>query len=226
MRNKISNGIWGLLFIAAGVGFLGNAYDWWDFNLFFRGWWTLFIIVPCAISIIRNGINPGAIIGLGVGVILLLNQQDIFRYVDLWKLLIPLILVAIGLSIIFRGTFNRYYAEQAKIHSKDGLPDYSAIFSGNTPDYNNQVFSGCNASAIFGGVELNLRNAIINEDCIINVSAVFGGVDIFVPSNVNVKVSATPIFGGVDNKTVPLNAANTPTIYINATCAFGGVDVK
>ena len=75
MRNKVSNSLWGLIFILAGVAFLGNAYDWWGgFNLFFDGWWTLFIIIPCAISIIRHGFNAGSIIGLGIGIILLLSS--------------------------------------------------------------------------------------------------------------------------------------------------------
>ena len=226
MRNKVSNGLWGLLFILAGVAFLGNAYDWWDFNLFFSGWWTLFIIIPCAVSIIRHGFNTGSIIGLGIGVILLLSAQDVLSYVSIWKLIVPLILVAIGLSIIFGGTFNRFTHEQIKIPNRTGNPDYTAIFCANAPNYQNEVFTGCTTSAIFGAVELNLKNAIINEDCIINASAIFGGIDIFLPPNVNVKVNSTPIFGGVDNKAMPTIAINAPTVYINATCIFGGIDIK
>lgn len=227
MRNKVSNSLWGLIFILAGVAFLGNAYDWWGgFNLFFDGWWTLFIIIPCAISIIRHGFNAGSIIGLGIGIILLLSAQDIFDYIDIRNLIIPLILVAIGLSIIFRGSFNKFVNEQVKIQTRAGAPDYSAIFCGNAQNYQNEVFTGCTISATFGGVELNLRNAIINEDCAINATATFGGVDIFLPPNVNVKVSSTPIFGGVDNKAMPTIAVNAPTVYINATCIFGGIDIK
>ena len=46
------------------------------------------------------------------------------------------------------------------------------------------------------------------------------------PDNVNVKVKSTPIFGGVDNKVRINKGENIPTIYVNALCMFGGVDIK
>ena len=226
MRRNVGSVILGLFFVIAGVGFLGNVYHWWDFDLFFDGWWTLFIIVPCAVSIIRHGFNTGSIIGLGIGVILLLSAQNVFNYVDIWKLIIPLILVAIGLSIIFKGAFNKNFAEQVKIPNLNGGTDYTAIFGSVSPNFTNETFTGCNTSAIFGGSEINLKNAIINEDCVINATAIFGGVDILTPPNVIVKIASTPIFGGVDNKATSSNTINAPTLYVNATCIFGGIDIK
>ncbi len=69
MRNKISNVLFGLAFVIAGIGFAGNAFDLWDFSLFFDGWWTLFIIVPCLVALFRNGFSPVPIIGVIVGVL-------------------------------------------------------------------------------------------------------------------------------------------------------------
>ena len=46
------------------------------------------------------------------------------------------------------------------------------------------------------------------------------------PQNVNVKVKSTAIFGGVDNKIKNDKQDNIPTIYVNAFCMFGGVDIK
>ena len=56
------------------------------------------------------------------------------------------------------------------------------------------------------------------------MSAIFGGIDIFVPDNINVKVSSNCIFGGISNKTSVHKDA--PTIYISGTCMFGGVEIK
>ncbi len=47
------------------------------FALFFKGWWTLIIIIPCVVSIIRRGAGSGRIIGLVIGVILLLGSWDL-----------------------------------------------------------------------------------------------------------------------------------------------------
>lgn len=92
-------------------------------------------------------------------------------------------------------------------------------------NFDGQVFEGAELTAVFGGAECDLRNAIIPNDCVIQVCSVFGGIDILVPENVNVKVNSTSIFGGVSNKT-SLNKENTVTLYVSGLCLFGGVDIK
>ena len=75
---------------------------------------------------------------------------------------------------------------------------------------------------------MDLRNAIIRENVVIEAKAVLGGIDIFVPNYVRVVVNCTPILGGVDNRTITPYGADekTITIYLNATCVLGGIDVK
>jgi len=47
MKNsKTTNIIVGLIFLSLGIILFGNNLKLWDINLFFDGWWTLFIIVP------------------------------------------------------------------------------------------------------------------------------------------------------------------------------------
>ena len=70
-----------------------------------------------------------------------------------------------------------------------------------------------------------LYHAYLQEDIVVNCTTVFGGIDIFVPANVNVQVSSVPIFGAVSNHVKNRNAG-APTIFINATCMFGGIDIK
>jgi hypothetical protein len=77
MRNRISNVLWGLFFIIIGVGFAGNLFFDWDFHLFFDGWWTLFIIIPCLISMIQNGFGTASTIGFIIGVLLLAQYYEI-----------------------------------------------------------------------------------------------------------------------------------------------------
>ena len=79
---------------------------------------------------------------------------------------------------------------------------------------------------VFGEVTIDLRNAKINEDVVINTSSIFGGIDLFIPEDINVKVKSTSIFGGVDDKRKNRNNDSKYTIYINSTCLFGGVDIK
>ena len=79
---------------------------------------------------------------------------------------------------------------------------------------------------MFGGVKCDLRNAIIDSDVVINASSTFGGIEIYVPSNVKIKIKSMPIFGGVENKAKTKTDENSHTIYINGTAVFGGVEIK
>lgn len=226
MRSKLSNLLWGLFFVIIGIGFAGNAVLGWHFNLFFHGWWTLFIIIPFAIDLIQNGIRPWPLGGLLVGIFLLLASRGIVDGDILAKLIVPFIFILIGLSIIFKNFLLREYTHHKNVQYQGGNSEYSAIFSGRTDRVTGEKFMGTTINAIFGGVDLDLRNAIIDEDVIINASAIFGGIDIFLPPNVKVKVSNVPIFGGVDCKYVGSADPNAPTILINSTCMFGGIDIK
>lgn len=65
---KVEHILWGLVFIAAGLIIGGNSLGIIDVNLFFNGWWTLFIIVPCFISLLTEKEKTGNIIGLVIGI--------------------------------------------------------------------------------------------------------------------------------------------------------------
>ena len=92
-------------------------------------------------------------------------------------------------------------------------------------DFNGKVFDGAELVAVFGGVECDLRNAIIEKDCVIDAVAVFGGIDILVPPHVTVRTDAFSIFGGLDDVTSSTNPDGV-TLYVNGVCVFGGIEIK
>lgn len=224
--NKISNLLWGLVFIVVGVIFGLNALDITDINIFFDGWWTLFIIIPCFIGLFKDEDKSGNLIGLVIGLCLLLGCLDIVEFALIWKLMIPVILVLIGLSFIFKDTLNSKVRNEIKKLNKNETKEYCACFSGQTVDFNNEEFNGCSLSAVFGGIKCDLKKATIKENVVINASSIFGDITIYVPEDVNVKVSSTSIFGGVsdERRVKPKDAKYT--IYVNATAMFGGVEIK
>ena len=228
---KISSVVWGLVLVAIGVILGGNALGIFNVNVFFDGWWTLFIIIPCAVGLITaNGERTGHFIGLIVGVCLLLACQDVISFEKLWKLLVPAIIIVIGLSIICRNVFGKKFNEAAKkLNEKINKDDEAAaVFSGQNINMDGEEFHGKNVSAVFGGLKLDLCGAKIKEDVIINASAIFGGVEILVPDNVSVKIKSNAIFGGVTDKRTVKNKEKekSPTIYINGMALFGGVEIK
>lgn len=239
MRNRIGNVLWGLFFIILGVGIGGRAFGYWDFHLFFAGWWTLFLIIPCTIDLLQKGIRTGSMIGLLTGVLLLAMCQGYLSMGELRRLLFPLIFIIVGCSILFHNIFG--YRKREKVCRKgihrdfDGLElntsgevlDYCATFQGQTIKYDNEVFYGAVLNSVFGGIELMLENAILTEDVKIVCSSVFGGITIHLPEGVNTKVKASRMFGGVNNRRKSCQEiAGAPTIYIEASCMFGGVEIR
>lgn len=218
----------GVALIAVGVLYALKVLNLFDFDVFFKGWWTVFIIVPSLVGLINDRDKTGACIGLAVGVLLLLAARGILEYGIIWKLAVPLILAVIGIKLIVGGVrSNKSYviSEQMKQEGKTPRQGYAA-FSGSKINYAGEVFEGAELNAVFGGIDCDLRGAVINSDCVINATAVFGGIDIFVPDNVNVKVNSNSLFGGASDKRVNRTFNNQYTLYVNATGLFGGVDVK
>lgn len=235
MRNKLSNALWGLFFVIVGIGIAGNVLNIWDFQLFFDGWWTFFIIIPCFISMVQSGFGVGSTMGFIIGVLLFISC-NVNLHFNVWQLIVPVVLIFIGLRIMFQGAFrknHRFFEQNINVEGATSGPnfngtakhEYNAIFSSNRIHVTDN-FSGTNVNAIFGGLVLDLRDAVIVNDVEVNATAIFGGIDIYLPRNVNVKTNNVPIFGGVSNKASQYAEPGAPTIYLNSTCMFGGIDIK
>lgn len=223
---KTSNMLWGLVLIILGLIFGLNALGITHINIFFTGWWTLFIIVPCFIDLFKEKDKTGNIIGLVIGISLLLGCNNIIDFNLIWKLMFPLALVIVGLSLIFKDTINSKVKKEMKKLNNNNDKEYYATFAEQNLDFSNEDFAGCNFNAVFGGIKCDLRNTKIKKDAIINASAIFGGITLYIPDNVNVKLVTTPIFGGVSDERVKKEKNSEVTLYINATCIFGGIELK
>ena len=223
---KAGKVFWGILLIAAGVILGLNKLNVLQINIFFEGWWTLFIIVPCAIGLFTELEKMGNFIGVLIGVCLLLCCRGILSFDVLWELLVPAIIVILGLKLVISGLRGNKANEMLKKLRLEGkaLKSGTAVFSGCNMNYDGQVFEGAELNAVFGAVSCDLRNAVIEKDCAIQVSAIFGGIDILVPPGVNVRGNTVSIFGGMSNKTAA--QPDAPTVYISGVCMFGGVEIK
>ncbi len=210
--------IWGIVLIVLGVVIALKKLNVIDFDLFFDGWWTLFIIVPSLIGLFNDNDKVGSIVGLLIGVLLLLNAQDIIDFSNIWTFFLPALLIIIGLSIIIKNTGK-------KIPKSKNNDEIISAFSSQKVNKEGETFEGANIDAVFGGVDLDLRSAKIKDDSVIKASAIFGGVKIIVPDDVNVIVNNTSIFGGVSNK-CSKNTNAKITLYIEAVALFGGIEIN
>lgn len=249
---KKANGLFiGLLFIVVGFLYACSALDFIDFSIFFPGWWTLFIIVPCLYALTRkNEDKTGPAIGLIIGICFLINAQDIDFHIDFFPMALAVLCILIGWKLIFPGkkkeqkhvevNYNSETGEKEVVindvkfdntytKNSNGYVNASAILGGKDIRVDNECFTGADICVVMGAIDLNLRNAIISEDVYINVSAVMGGIDIYVPANVRVVTDGcSTIMGGIDVNTTYANfqSADTPRVIITGSCVMGGIDIQ
>ena len=247
---KKANGlIVGVIFILVGLLYGCSALGMFEFSIFFPGWWTLFIIIPCLYALTKkNEDKTGPIIGLVIGLCFLINAQNWRFHIDFWPLAIAALLIVIGVKIMFPDkkkshrqvefTYDSETGEKevdgAKFDntytkSSGGYVNISAILGGKDIRVDNECFTGADICVVMGAIDLDLRNAIISEDVFVNVSAVMGGIDIYVPANVRVVTDGcSTIMGGIDVNTSYVNyhSADTPKVIITGSCVMGGIEIK
>lgn len=213
MKENKRSIFWGVLLVIAGVLYLGNVTEIWNVNVFFKGWWTIFIIGPSIFGLFKKEFIS-SIFGIAIGVLLLLASRNIIEWDMVGKTFFPLVLIVIGLSILTKPKTNKSNIKNSK--------EYIGIFGSNESKVVDK-FNGTSIVSVFGGVDLDLSKSKITEDIVIECVSVFGGIDIRLPENVKVKTSGVPIFGGIEDKS---EHGDGPTVNINYVCVFGGVDLK
>ncbi len=225
--NDYTKYIVGILLIFVGVILGLNAFGISNINLLFSGWWTFLIIIPSFIGLINDKEKTSSFIFLVIGVWLFLAERELIEYGLLFKLLLPVVLISVGLILVFKDILSINGKEIKNINvNNESDNKYIALFGSQDLKFEDEKVKNINLKSIFGDIKLDLRKSIIEKDIVINTLSVFGKMDIYVPENVKVKVSSTPIFGGVNIKRVKQHGKSTITIYLNSICICGGVDLK
>jgi hypothetical protein ELI_2635 len=222
---KYKNIVYGIMLILLGIIIALISLDIIHTNLLFKGWWTLVIIIPSIIGLLFDDDKLGNLISLIIGILLLLGVRNIIDYKILLKLFVPILLVTVGLSLILKNILESKKTLQIKELNKvkDNTKDIFATLSNENKKIIGE-FKGISIDAVFSNVELDLREAEIKKDQVINVSTIFSGVTILTNNNIKVIVKSDSLFGGVSNHTEEKDEAKA--IYINASCLFGGVEIK
>jgi Domain of unknown function (DUF1707) len=101
-----------------------------------------------------------------------------------------------------------------------------AIFGGVTRKGRWRVRKNIQSLTLFGGTDLDLRDAIF-EAPVVEISGFwcFGGLDIKVPEGIEVRDQTAGIFGGTDVRDIGDPVPGAPTLVIKGVSLFGGVSV-
>jgi hypothetical protein len=229
--------IFGVILLGLGVLFLLQ-----NLGIFFiRNIWQFWpvILIGMGISHILQSLNlHGKLWGTmiaGMGGIFLARNLGYLPW-NVWHLLWPFVLICVGVGMLLRGFDGAYPGAKpgASIDNDATISDNTfkqdVVFGGVNRRIQAQDFQGGSASAVFGGIELDLRGSTTTRDeMYIEANAVFGGVELKVPYTWDVLVRGTAMLGGYDDKTHPgpaIDGAKRPRLIIRGSAIFGGVSVR
>lgn len=115
-----------------------------------------------------------------------------------------------------------------RVGGTPGMSRVKAVFSGVVRRGDWVVPKHYWIKAVFGGAELDLREATLEaQDVEITVKAVFGGVNIVVPDDIRVVVDGDGYFGAFNDEASRRQPGHgAPTVRVNGKAVFGGVNVQ
>lgn len=202
-----------------GILALLNALNITNVNHLFEQWWPLLVILAGTLMLINNPRQfVWPLVVTGFGVLLQLRELDVVTF-NVWSLVWPVVIIAVGVSVLVNRSSSHKNA-----HKKD-IDEASALLSGNSIKNESKNYKGGNASAIMGGVDIDLRDAAIKDEATLNVFAFWGGITLKVPEGWVVKSKITPVAGGVEIKTKPADKG-APILYLVGDVIMSGVEVK
>ncbi len=210
--------------IAVGAIFLLQSLDIMHLGHFIGQWWPVILVVAGFSKLQHEDRRNGSILFI-VGLVLLSATLDFINWGSIFKLW-PLAILYVGVSMLLKSKGKPGLSLSKVSAHDDDFVHASAIFGGVERAVHSDNFTGANILALFGGVELDLRQAkAVETGCVIHVTALFGGAEIVVPENWNVILTGSPIFGGIEDKTKG-SSDSAVNVTLHCTVAFGGLEVK
>jgi predicted membrane protein len=246
--------VWGFVIVLVGLGLLLEHMDLLPPGYIFR-FWPLVLVLLGLMNLVSQAGRVFGILLVGAGVLLELQSFGLvhFRFADVW----PLAIIAVGVLVmwasletrgVLRSKFKKKFkvdwtdpkaAEQFRRHIEETSADTEssftavAVFGGCERRYTGQHFQSGKATSIFGGIELDLRDADIDDEAVLEISAIFGGVELRVPETWQVTSRSLPVFGGFEDKTRQTRVEQAgsadgkrKTLVVTGVVVFGGVEIR
>jgi predicted membrane protein len=231
----------GLIVLAVGVIILLRNLDL-PIPDFLFSWPMILIVVGFIVAVKEEfkGVNWLILMGLG-GFFLAL------KVVPDWNLrnfIAPAILIAIGLSFLFRrskvsignerddsiaaepASYSTDSFSTSSVQEEDVI-DAAVVFGAVKKNVYSKNFKGGESVAIFGGSEINLTHVDFTGTIKLEVVNVFGGTTLFVPAHWQIRSEVVAIFGAIEDKRQrPAGVSTDKILVIEGFVMFGGIDIK
>jgi hypothetical protein len=242
----------GLLVVVLGLLFLVDNLGWIDLDIR-RLVVPAALLVAGVLKLTQTRTNSGNVVGVvlvcvgSVGVLRGIGFLD-FEWRDLW----PVAMIAAGIAIVYkashaadasRGGTTAAGSADAKaraydefkapagpdgadgVHGDDQLVNVTSVMGASNRRVSTPDFRGGEVTAILGSSDLDLRQASINGEAVLNVFSFLGGITIKVPVDWVIVMEGTAILGGYEEKTAP-PTGNQKRLIVRGYAILGGLEVR
>lgn len=186
-------------------------------------WWPAVLIAAGIARVLDHSGRAAGVVMIVIGSALLIGSLDLadFDFGDL----IPLGIALLGGKLVWDALSRR----PASAGGGDSSADINAvaIMSAVKRQSHSSQFRTADATAVMGGVEIDLRSASIQsgQEAVIDTFAFWGGIDIIVPPDWRIVSQVMPLLGGFEDKT-QRGTAGGPVLVIRGVAVMGAVEVK
>jgi hypothetical protein len=212
--------VFGVSLLAAGLIFWLDRLDRLRARDYLR-WWPL-VIVAFGLTYLIQRRWIAAAINIVIGLAFLpevpfLPEFRLGQILGLW----PLLISAGGVTLI-----RQALHPEAKDAPGAGGFHAFALMGGGERTISSDNFVGGDSVVVMGASEINLTNATITGEAVIDVVAFWGGIEIRVPRGWRVENRVLEILGGFSDKTIPPVADDAPRLVIRGASIMSGIEVR
>jgi hypothetical protein len=81
------------------------------------------------------------------------------------------------------------------------------------------------ATAVAGGIEIDLTRAHLAGTATLDLTAIAGGIEVVIPADWRVEMTSQVLAGGTSNRT-DASGDDAPVLLVDARAYFGGIEVR
>jgi predicted membrane protein len=209
-----------------GIHVVSHLYRFWPMILILVGVWNL----AC-----KSGRVFGGVLVI-LGVLFQLDALGIARFT--WGEIWPIAIIGVGLVVMWSSlqarklpTLVGKFAREPQGDPRTTLSEV-AVFGAIERRITSQDFQGGIINAIFGSVELDLRDAtILQDEAVLEINSVFGSVELRVPEAWQIVSRGQAAFGSFEDDTRNYRTENPAipsrkSLILTGAAVFGSVQIK
>jgi hypothetical protein len=202
-------------------------------------WWPVGLVAIGILKVVFARSGPamlGGTLWAGVGLWILLYNLHIIK-LSFWAaigLFWPVVLIAFGLSIMFRrGGSPRCSAPPTIEPEKDGTLQVMTVLGGTKRIIASNDLKRAEVSAILGGVDLDFSRSsmapTLNGEApvaTVHIYSMWGGIEMRVPEGWRVEPQMATLLSGYEDTTRPSSDPRAPRLVLRGSTLMSGIEVK